>query len=338
MSNEPMDLNEPSSEEPRQLESIVWRRSTNKRLIFLAISLLFLGLFFIIKSLDLAHIFFQRPEFLKELGVRGNFDSHTLDSLIAANSSKANDLELKTKLIAQSDKIYYENRASFFSGFGYIFIIAGIILSIYLYLSSSAAPYITRFNKLEHDESANNSEFAITLQTFDVGRESTIIKDRLINEIARLSKTANLNLAFGSVTTIVAIIFLGYEVFSQVPDFGKDWFKLASHYIPRISILIFAEVFAFFFLRIYKDNLANIKFMHNELTNIEMRLLAAKLAINEEEQPNLKTTIIDFLATERNFILKKNESTIELEKQKIEAADDKNLISSLSEIIKAKIL
>ncbi|MBI5525005.1 MAG: hypothetical protein HY897_01580 [Deltaproteobacteria bacterium] len=41
-----------------------------------------------------------------------------------------------------------------------------------------------------------------------------------------------------------------------------------SHYVPRITTVTFIEVFAFFFLKLYRASLIEIKFYQNELTSL----------------------------------------------------------------------
>jgi len=38
------------------------------------------------------------------------------------------------------------------------------------------------------------------------------------------------------------------------------------------------ELFAYFFLKLYKSDLSEIKYFQNELTNVEMRYAAVRLA------------------------------------------------------------
>ncbi len=168
-----------------------------------------------------------------------------------------------------------------------------------------------------------------------INRDFESINQRIGFEISRLSKSANINLVFGSLSTMFAIGFLGYEVIYNPVKF-TDLIPLLSHYIPRISIVIFVEVFAFFFLKIYKTNLSDIKYFHNEKTNIDLKLIAIKSAISSKNETIIQLAIEELAKTERNFILKKGESTIEIEKEKMDIRNSKNIIDALKEIIKTK--
>ena len=168
-----------------------------------------------------------------------------------------------------------------------------------------------------------------------INKDFESINQRIGFEINRLSKSANINLVFGSLSTMFAIGFLGYEVIYNPVKF-TELIPLLSHYIPRISIVIFVEVFAFFFLKIYKTNLSDIKYFHNEKTNIDLKLIAIKSAISSKNEAIIQLVIEELAKTERNFILKKGESTIELEKERIDIRNSKNIIDTLKDIIKTK--
>jgi len=161
------------------------------------------------------------------------------------------------------------------------------------------------------------------------------LNDRIFNEIGRLRKSANYNLTIGGGITIAAITYLGYEVYAMHANF-KLLVDILSYYIPRLTIIIFIEVFAFFFLKIYKSSLADIKYFHNELTNIELKAIALRKSIDTKNESIISTTITDLSKTERNFILKKGESTIDLEKDKIEGSNSSHLIDLFKDFLKTK--
>lgn len=168
-----------------------------------------------------------------------------------------------------------------------------------------------------------------------INQDFVEINRRIGFEIVRLSKSANINLVFGSITTLIAVGFLGYEVLYKPVNF-TEMVPLLSHYIPRITIVIFVEVFAFFFLKIYKANLNDIKYFHNEKTNIDLKLVAIKAAIATKNETIIQTSITELAKTERNFILKKDESTIEIEKERLDFQSSKSVLDALKDIIKSK--
>lgn len=140
---------------------------------------------------------------------------------------------------------------------------------------------------------------------------------RLNSEVESLGRRGNLNLGLGAITTITGLLLLGASVFSELTSI-KDWWGFISHFAPRLTLVILIEVFAYFFLSLYKASLSEIKFFQNELTNIESKQIALQAAITLSD-PLAITNILNKLAdTERNRVLQKDQTTIELEKTKIE--------------------
>lgn len=166
----------------------------------------------------------------------------------------------------------------------------------------------------------------------DLLRDLLEFKERLNMEIRKLSLRANTNLSIGSVTTLIAVVVLYLTVVSNHLNFS-DSISLYSYFIPRISLVIFIEVFAFFFLKLYRSNLDNIRYYHNELTNIEMKIISLKSAIINVDKSTINEVVKELSRTERNFVIKKGETTIELERLKNEKADNKSIVDFAKGII-----
>ena len=154
---------------------------------------------------------------------------------------------------------------------------------------------------------------------------------RIDEELTRLRKSANLNLVIGTLTTVGAILALGSEVFNNKLDLNNSM-KILSHYIPRLSIVIFIEIFAFFFLKLYKATLADIKYFNNEKTNIDFKIVSLKTALNSNDPELIKLMLQELIKTERNFKLGKDESTVELEKAKNDTANNRILAQILEKL------
>lgn len=246
-----------------------------------------------------------------------------------------------TKLFFVSSDINYsisdlDHRSGFVAFTAGILILGSISIVVYIYLELASSSFsIGRVKQDWNDGYDDPDEYTSFGYYTGLTQEMEFPKRRLRYEIKRLTRSANVNLAFGSVSTIAALCFLGYEIFNQKSDFA-NLNQLLSYYIPRISIVIFVEVFAFFFLKIYKANLADIKYFNNELTNIDMKLIGMQIAVQNKSKVDLKFTIDTLLNTERNFILKKDDSTIELEREKIESSYSKNIVEALKELVKLK--
>jgi predicted PurR-regulated permease PerM len=142
-------------------------------------------------------------------------------------------------------------------------------------------------------------------------------RQRLLNEIESLGRRGNINLGLGVGTTVIGMLLLGITVFYEITD-TKDAWGLLAHFLPRFSLVILIELFAYFFLSLYKTGLDEIKYFQNELTNIEAKQISLQTALNSNDTSMVNSVVIKFANTERNHILNKDQTTIELEKAKME--------------------
>ncbi|GAB3535811.1 hypothetical protein [Photobacterium alginatilyticum] len=182
-----------------------------------------------------------------------------------------------------------------------------------------------------------------TIETeFDyVAQASHKFRERVEREIYTLSGRANVNLFIGSVTTILGISILAYML--VVGGFTYDANNSLTgnvlsdymlYYIPRLSVVVFIEVFSYFFLRLYRANLNDMKYFQNELTNIESKLTALNLVVQTNDQVLRKSVVDSLLSTERNFILKKGETTIDLEVSRMDAQKSAETTKILQNVLK----
>lgn len=159
------------------------------------------------------------------------------------------------------------------------------------------------------------------------------LENKLKSQIDRLVSNSNLNLIIGIITTSIAIFLLGFSMF-QEHKFTTT-VEFLSFFTPRISTVIFVEIFSFFFLKLYKNNLTEIKYFQNEITNLIFKISALKTAIKTQNKDAIDKVICTFSSTERNFILKKDETTEKLESQKIDSDESTKYSNSIVEIVKA---
>lgn len=154
---------------------------------------------------------------------------------------------------------------------------------------------------------------------------------RLKQEIASQSRRGVFNLSVGVIAAGIGIWFL-YSLLTDYTESG-NYINLVSHFVPRVSLVILIEVFAYFFLNLYKRSLDEIKYFQNELTNVKMKYMALKVAVdsnNEKISENLIKVIVE---TKRNRFLKKGETTVEIERAKIEQLNRSNGISKAYKLL-----
>jgi hypothetical protein len=171
----------------------------------------------------------------------------------------------------------------------------------------------------------------------------TLIINRMKREVADLRLRANVNLMIGIITTCGGLVLLWYTI--SILD-TSDTLKamalegstadsafiksFAFALVPRVMLVIFIEVFAYFFLRLYKEGLREIKYFQNELTNLESRLIALYVARESGNPESVAVTLNSLAMTERNFILSNGQTTVELERAKSENQITRVLVKGLS--------
>ncbi|HFX6223808.1 hypothetical protein [Acinetobacter nosocomialis] len=159
--------------------------------------------------------------------------------------------------------------------------------------------------------------------------------NRLENERISLARRGNLNLVLGMTLSFFGLAVLASSIFLSAKEY-TDIYQLILNMLPKTTLALFIEIFAYFFLRLYKQSLDDIKFYQNELTNIEAKYLSLQIA-KQTNNHKLITTILDELVkTERNFILEKGQSTIEIEKEKISSTSSSNALKTVTDLLKSK--
>ncbi|OOF59342.1 hypothetical protein [Rodentibacter myodis] len=106
---------------------------------------------------------------------------------------------------------------------------------------------------------------------------------RILSAIKQQEKKSIINLLLGivfSLTGALVLLYLAHS-FNFSP---KDTLDFISNFLPRLSFVLLIETFAYFFLRLYKDNLQEIKYWNDELTAIEHRVLALNLALRKNDE------------------------------------------------------
>lgn len=173
--------------------------------------------------------------------------------------------------------------------------------------------------------------------------------DRLKREISDLRLRSNTNLLIGMLITAGGLWLLWSTVTmldssdllkvlaSEGNESNVKFFKnLILPVIPRVLLIIFVEVFAYFFLRLYRNGLSEIKYFQNELTNIEAKLTAAEFAFVTKNDEALKFAIECLSKTERNFVLEKGQTTVDLEKAKSKSQLSKDIIKIVPDLFKGR--
>ncbi|UST61940.1 hypothetical protein NF673_14940 [Pseudomonas moraviensis] len=166
----------------------------------------------------------------------------------------------------------------------------------------------------------------------------TSARARLLSEVAALGRRGTANLVFGVLTTIAALGILSNMALNTIdpeayrlviPNGQLDLGLLTLMFVPKLSLAIFVQVFSLFFLRLYKAGFAEIKYFQNELTNLEVKYLGVVSAVLADDEEAVREASKSLLAVERNHVLSKGQTTIELEKYKIESRSSSEILKLL---------
>jgi hypothetical protein len=132
-----------------------------------------------------------------------------------------------------------------------------------------------------------------------IGQLFNSTQQRLRQEVEALGTRSNINLVFGVLITIGAIILLVYLVSREHERF-QDLKDVLAYYIPRITTIALIETFAYFFLGLYKANLEEIKFYQSERTTIAALEIAWRASLWPEIGAPTADVIQQIVRTDRN--------------------------------------
>jgi len=155
---------------------------------------------------------------------------------------------------------------------------------------------------------------------------------RIRHEISSLANRANLNLIIGIILIVSGLVVLASSFTWSPKESSNDWPSFFMMFIPRFSLAMLIEISSFYFLAIYRRTLTETKYYQNELTNIELKFLALKSSFFREELAMFDEILVKISSIERNHILKKDETTEEVEKQKANTSLITGLLSNMDKL------
>lgn len=193
--------------------------------------------------------------------------------------------------------------------------------------------------KIRNHEEEETEEYTyadhIALKRGDVFRVFESSERRIQNEINSLSRRANLNLIIGSLVAILGIAGLvGFILSSPTNNEGVEPVMIIIHWVIRLSLISVVEVFAFFFLQIYKTELLSIKYYQDEMTSIESRKIALLFSVLQDNCEDVSKALSYIVSVDRNFKMDSNQTTVELEKLKTENSFIRSQMESMQEIFR----
>ncbi|MFD2247140.1 hypothetical protein [Pontibacter ruber] len=175
-----------------------------------------------------------------------------------------------------------------------------------------------------NEEDVRNDRFSTIINSFSDSQE------RLKEETSRLNRQAIINLLLCFLIAFIMIGIISYTSFFST-DFKNvnDWNDFTVRLVPKmVSILSLLTIFLYF-IRMYKTNIIDVKYYQNELTNIDLKLIATKAALINDDKETINKLVNDLTISERNMIISKDQSTSDLERIKLENDVNKDLLNKI---------
>ena len=144
----------------------------------------------------------------------------------------------------------------------------------------------------------------------------------------KLHALAYLNLSIGAVACITGLAFFSH--FLSIEFRSLDEAKLPYFIFTRTTFVLLIEFFAYFFLCLYRGCIQDIKYFENEATNVTFRVMGIEAAgAYAADVQTIRELCSDLSRTERNSILKRNESTHDLRQAELMMKNDAWLMSAI---------
>jgi membrane protein implicated in regulation of membrane protease activity len=125
------------------------------------------------------------------------------------------------------------------------------------------------------------------------------IRHELKEHISYLRSRGEWSLTAGAVLALGAIGVLLWLAI-DIDLSAESMMPMLPILILRLSLFAFLQIFAFFFLRLYRRSLDENKYYQNELTTLEGRILGLEVALREGDDEALQEGVSLFNRMERN--------------------------------------
>lgn len=169
------------------------------------------------------------------------------------------------------------------------------------------------------------------LVTKGLDGNNTFYMEEELNEVKSLSiQTFKHARTLSFVTIGLLVLIIGYEL-KFAPKYSKieEWLP---HTFPKIVLVIIVQIFAFFYFSITKTSLNRVQYLINEKTNIHLKIYALKASVALNQSKIVSEILSEFAKTERNFIIEKDKTTVEIEKSRHEMESFKSSSGILDQL------
>lgn len=120
-------------------------------------------------------------------------------------------------------------------------------------------------------------------------------RKRLLDNASQINKRSQVSLVTGSGIAVGAVLILLAFAFPPIPMYSLRWEQVLWAYLPKLGVIVMLEVFAFFFLRLYRASLVESRAVHADLNALALKeaALVAAWAESDQQRLQLATTVIE---------------------------------------------
>ena len=187
---------------------------------------------------------------------------------------------------------------------------------------------IDALNALVDTVKGDNSKLlrGTDISTIDSFYDST--NSRIRGEIQRIRANSTVNMWIGVGASVAAIGLL----VSTIQEHRVELMEI----VPRATVSLLIEAFAFFFFSQYRKQQEEIKYWNNEKTNLDLKIFALSIALEDSEvgtKEYMRNLVSTLIQTDRNVfggdVVKKEEK---VEEKKVDSGVFDDVLKKVKEV------
>ncbi|MEM7373814.1 MAG: hypothetical protein AAF587_34645 [Bacteroidota bacterium] len=201
-------------------------------------------------------------------------------------------------------------------------------------------------NKRTNIQSDSNREARGNIASYT---KISTLEEQTLSYIQTLSQNAWINLGIGLVGVLAGTILL-YVFIDSISDQALLTAEKKSQdlqqngqppsvdpiiHLYRLSIIFVLEVIGLFFLRLYRNGQKEIKDLQNHLSKIGFVALGIQIKRDDKikDSEAIQNLILNILPKSQHIVLKKGETTHDLELKKAEQAEGGKILETLERFL-----
>jgi hypothetical protein len=159
----------------------------------------------------------------------------------------------------------------------------------------------------------------------------------IISAVARQGVLNGLNFGVGLVVATIGLFMLYNFLPKKISELNEK--NAGSYFLARSSLVALTETFAFFFLNLHRFGLSEAKYFRDELSNVNMRVLGLRVALEENDLTSVRHILkalgdTDWHPARMAPPRKRGDESLRVAEELIKLAG-KNDLTSVTQLLKA---